>query len=81
MSAYYSLPRVRLNTKEDMKKLNNFSNTYSSLFYKERAKDLDTDIASTAAQKITAQNEALLDGVKNFWVVRRATMGKKFNLI
>ena len=28
MSAYYSLPRVRLKRKEDEKKLNNFSNAY-----------------------------------------------------
>ena len=77
MSTYYSLPRVRLNKKEDVKKLNNFSNAYSRLFYKERAKDLDFDIASIAAQKVTAQNEPLTDDVKN---VLLATRTKKFNL-
>ena len=66
MSGYYSLPRVRLNKKEDVKKLNNFSNAYSRLFYKQRAKDLDFHIASIAAQKVTAQNEPLNDDVKNF---------------
>ena len=54
MLVYCFLPRVRLNKKEDVKKLNNFSNAYSKLFYKERAKDLDFDIASMAAQKVTA---------------------------
>ena len=49
-----------------MKKLDNFSNAYSRLFYKERAKDLDFDIAAIAAQKVTVQNEPLTDDVKNF---------------
>ena len=49
-----------------MKKLNNFSNAYSRFFYKERAKDLDVDIASIAAQKAVAQNEPLTDDAKNF---------------
>ena len=66
MSAYYSLLRVRLNKKEDVKKLSNFSNAYSRFFYKERAKDLDVDIASISAQKFVAQNEPLTDDVKNF---------------
>ena len=39
---------------------------YSRLFYKERAKDLDTHTVSIAAQKITAQNQPLIDDVKNF---------------
>ena len=66
MSAYYSLLRVRLNKKEDVKKLSNFSNAYSRFLYKERAKDLDVDIASISAQKFVAQNEPLTDDVKNF---------------
>ena len=66
MSAYYSLPRVRLNKKDDVKKLNNFSNAYLRFFYKERAKDLDVDIASIATQKVVAQNDPLTDDVKNF---------------
>ena len=66
MFAYYSLTRVRLNKQEDVKKLNNFSNANSRPFYKDRAGDLKTDIASIAARKITAQNEPLTDDVKNF---------------
>ena len=49
-----------------MKKLNNFLNAYSRFFYKERAKDLDFDIVSIAAQKVVAQNEPLTDDVKSF---------------
>ena len=44
MSAYCSLPRVKLNKKSEVKKLNNFSNVYSKLFYKERANDVDVDL-------------------------------------
>ena len=66
MLVYYSLPRVGLNKKDDMKKLNNFLNAYSRVFYKERAKDLDVNIASIAAQKVVVQNEPLTDDVKNF---------------
>ena len=66
MLVYYSLPRVGLKKKDDVKKLNNFLNAYSRVFYKERAKDLDVNIASIAAQKVVVQNEPLTDDVKNF---------------
>ena len=66
MSAYYSLPRVKLNKKSDVKKLNNFSNVYSSLFYKEKSSDIDVDLPSAVAQKIVVPNEPLTDDVKNF---------------
>ena len=66
MSAYYSLPRLRLHKKEDVEKLNNFSKAYSRLFYKERVRDLKTDIGSVAAQKIVGENEPLTGDVKNF---------------
>ena len=67
MSAYYSLWRVKLNKKEDVKKLNNFSNAYSRFFYKKRDKDLDDDIASVTAQNVVAQNKPMTDEVKTFY--------------
>ena len=66
MSAYYSLPRVKLNKNSDVKKLNSFSNVYSSLFYKEKSSEIDVDLPPVVAQKIVARNEPLTDDVKNF---------------
>ena len=53
--SYFSLPRVKLHKKEEVKKLNNLSSDYSHLFYKKQAKDVDEDLPSVAAQQIVAE--------------------------
>ena len=57
---------MELHKNEDVKKLTNFSRAYSRLFYKEKARDLKTDIGSVAAQKIDGENEPLTEDVKDF---------------
>ena len=63
---FFSLMRVRLNKKEEVKRLNNLSSNYPSLFYKEQAKDVDVDLPSVVAQQIVAESQLLTDDVKNF---------------
>ena len=63
---YYSLPRVKLHKKHEMKKLNNLTSNYSRLFYKDRANDVDIDLPSTVANKILAEGQPFTDDIKNF---------------
>ena len=65
--SYYSLPRVILNEKKEVKKLNNLSSNYSRLFYKQQAQDLDEGLPSLVAQHIVAtEGQPLTDDVQNF---------------
>ena len=64
--SYYSLPRVKLHKKDEIKKLNNLTSICSRLFYKDRANDVDVDLASTVANKILAEGQPLTDDIKNF---------------
>ena len=63
---YYSLPRVKLHKKDEIKKLNNLTSNYSRLFYKDRANDVDIDLPSTIANKILAEGQPLAGDIKNF---------------
>ena len=42
--SYYSLPRIKLHKKDEIKKLNNLTSNYSRLFSKDRANDVDVDL-------------------------------------
>ena len=64
--SFYSLPRVKLNKKDETKRLNNVTSSYSRLFYKDRAKYVDVDLPSEVANKILAEKQPLTDDVKNF---------------
>ena len=64
--SYYSLPRVKLHKKDEIKKLNNLTSNYFRLFYKDRANDVDVDLPSTIARKILAEGQPLTDDIKNF---------------
>ena len=66
MPGFYFLPRVRLNKKDNVKKLNNFTCRYSKAFYKKWANDLAVDTESIAARKIVGEDEKLTEDVKNF---------------
>ena len=61
--SYYSLPRVKLHKKDEIKKLNNLTSNYSRLFYKDRANDVNVDFV---ANKILAEGQPLTDNIKNF---------------
>ena len=63
--SYYSLSRVKLHKKDEIKKLNNLTSNYSRLFYKDRANDVDVDLPSTVATKILAEGQPLTDDIKN----------------
>ena len=65
-NVYYSLPRVKLHKKDEIKKLNNLTSNYSRLFYKDRINDVDVDLPSTVANKILAEGQPLTDDFKNF---------------
>ena len=64
--SFYSLPRVKLHKKDDVKKLNNFSSDYSRLFYEQNAKDVNIDLPSVVAERIVKEGHPLTDDVKNF---------------
>ena len=64
--SYYSLPRVKLHKKDEIKKLNNLTSNYSRLFYKDRANDVDVDLPSTVANKLLAEGQPLTDDIENF---------------
>ena len=64
--SYFLLPRGKLHKKEEIKKLNNLTSNYSSLFYKDRANYVDVDLPSTVANKILAEGQPLTDDIKNF---------------
>ena len=64
--SYYSLPRVKLHKKHEMKKLNNLTSNYSRLFYKDSVNDVDIDLLSTVANKILAEGQSFTDDIKNF---------------
>ena len=64
--SFYSLPQVKLNKKEKVKRLNNLSSNYSRLFYKEKAGDVDVDLPSVVAERIVAEAQPLIDDVKIF---------------
>ena len=64
--SYFLLPRGKLHKKEEIKKLNNLTFNYSSLFYKDRANYVDVDLPSTVANKILAEGQPLTDDIKNF---------------
>ena len=63
---YYSLPRVKLHKKDEIKKLSNLTSNYSRLFYKDRTNDVDEDLPPTVANKILAEGQPLADDMKNF---------------
>ena len=63
---FYSLLRVKLNKKEEIKRLNNLTSNYFLLFYKDRAKDVDVDLPSVIADRIVADGQPLTDDIKNF---------------
>ena len=62
--SFHSLQRIKLNKKDDVKKLNNFTSNYSRLFYKQKAKDMDIDLPSVVAEKIVKEGQPLTDGIK-----------------
>ena len=64
--SYYSLPRVRLHKKDEIKKLNNLTANYCRYLYKDRANDVDVDLRSTITSKILAEGQPLTDDIKNF---------------
>ena len=64
--SYYSLPRVKLHKKDEIKKLCYLTSNYSRLFYKDRANYVDVDLPSTIANKILAEGQPLTDDIKNF---------------
>ena len=64
--SFYSLPHVKLNKKDDVKKLNNFSFDYSRLFYKQNAADVNIDLPSVAAEGIVKEGQPLTDDIKTF---------------
>ena len=66
--SYYSLPRVKLHKKDEIKKLNNLTSNYSRLFYKDRVNDEEVDLPSTVANKILAEGQPLSDEIKNVFV-------------
>ena len=63
--SYYSLPRVKLHKKDEIKKLNNLTSNYSRLFYKDRA-NVDVDLPTTVTNKILAEGQPLTDDIKDF---------------
>ena len=58
-NVFFSLTRVKLNKKEEVKRLNNLSSNYPRLFYKEQAKDLDVKLPSVIAQQNSCSNTAV----------------------
>ena len=64
--SFYSLPRLKLNKKDDVKKLNNFSSNYSRFFFKQNAKDVNIDLPSVVAERIVIEGQPLTDDIKNF---------------
>ena len=64
--SYYSLLRGKLHKKDDVKKLNNLTSSYSRLFYEDRENDVDVDLPSTVTNKILAEGQPLTDNIKNF---------------
>ena len=64
--SYYSLPRVKLHKKDEIKKLCYLTSNYSRLFYKDRANYVDVDLPSTIANKILVEGQPLTDDIKNF---------------
>ena len=65
--SYYSLPRVKLHKKDEIKKLSNLTSNYSRLLYKDRANDVDVDLPSTITSKILAEGQPLTDDIKSFF--------------
>ena len=61
--SYYSLPRVKLHKKEDIKKLDNFSSAYSRFFNKQKAADVDVDLPSAVAEQIVKEGQPLTDNI------------------
>ena len=53
--SFYSLPHVKLNRKDEVKKVNNFSSDYSRLFYKQNTKDVNIDLPSVVAERIVKE--------------------------
>ena len=64
--SYYSLPRVKVHKKDEIKKMNNRTSNYSRPCYKDRVNDVDIDLPSTVANKILAEGQPLTDDIKNF---------------
>ena len=65
IKSYYTLPRVKLHKKDEIKKLNNLTSNYSRLFCKDKANDVDVYISSTVANKILAEGRSLTNDIKN----------------
>ena len=63
---FYSLPRVKLHKRDEIKILNNFSSNYSRLFYKQKAADVDVDLLSAFAKQIVKEVQLLTDDIKIF---------------
>ena len=63
---FYSLPRVKLHKRDEIKILNNFSSNYSCLFYKQKAADVDVDLPSAVAKQIVKEGQLLTDDIKFF---------------
>ena len=61
--SFYSLPRVKLHKKDEIKKLDTFSSDYSRLLYKQNAKDVDIDLPSVVAEQIVKGGQALTDNI------------------
>ena len=64
---FFSLPRVKPNKNEEVKRLNNLSSNYSRLFYKENAGDVDVDLPSVVAERIVAEGKPLTDDIKKLF--------------
>ena len=64
--SFYSLSRVKLYKKDDVKKLNNFSSNYSRLFYNQKVADVDVDLPSAVAGQIVKEGQPLTDNIKKF---------------
>ena len=66
MSAYYSLPLLRLYKKEKIKKLNILPLNFEKSFYKSWAEDIDTRIGTSVFQQNIVRNDNPSEDVKNF---------------
>ena len=59
--SFYSLLRVKLHKKDEVKKLNNITSNYSRLFYKQKAKDVDVDLPSVIVDKVVREGQPLTE--------------------
>ena len=64
---FFSLPRVKPNKNEEVKRLNNLSSNYSRLFFKEKAGDVDVDLPSVVAERFVTEGKPLTDDVKKLF--------------